>query len=281
MVEPELQHAHRLSADKQIVSKAEIPLKERFFPYFQREITALQEKMDGFAHESLVDSERAEVTDHCLAGIVWLSNEVNDAASYIPTYGQRVYAEVRRVNNITAWGSCSYLVKAIKALQEKLNETRTVFEPQSQLSFKTKQNAPSISLSDVATLATEGCRSIPGDRSPEHSIIVVSCRQFHMHNCTDDDVYISCSSNPIIEECSNVRLGRIPKAYALNHDHLDNQDHWNEVEDFKWIRPEPSRNWSLLGPGDVVPEEVWAEIVPGGPGWSLEDILHAIRLVKT
>ncbi|KAJ5413646.1 hypothetical protein N7509_000273 [Penicillium cosmopolitanum] len=362
MVEPELQHAHRLSADKQIVSKAEIPLKERFFPYFQREITALQEKMDGFAHESLVDGERAEVTDHCLAGIVWLSNEVNDAASYIPTYGQRVYAEVRRVNNITAWGSCSYLVKAIKALQDKLNETRTYprrplpryivyrvsanqsssdpstpfnepdkqrqewpeVEPTSFLGISPtevqaksqleSEPVPAFAASGVSSVSVENhhnlhimlpaldgnpyasltvkgvpeslliCGQVNGPAyitEVEHSIIVVSCRQFHMHNCTDDDVYISCSSNPIIEECSNVRLGRIPKAYALNHDHLDNQDHWNEVEDFKWIRPEPSRNWSLLGPGDVVPEEVWVEIVPGGPGWSLEDILHAIRLVKT
>jgi len=100
-----------------------------------------------------------------------------------------------------------------------------------------------------------------------------------MHNCTDVDVYINCSRNPIIEDCSNVRFGRIPKAYSLNHDHPDNQDHWNEAEDFKWARPEPSRNWSLLDPSDAVPEEVWAEIVPGGPGWSLEDIPHAITLV--
>jgi hypothetical protein len=41
MAEPEMQHAHRLSADNQIVSKAEIPLKERFFRYFQREITGI------------------------------------------------------------------------------------------------------------------------------------------------------------------------------------------------------------------------------------------------
>lgn len=403
MAELETQHAHRLSADNQIVSKAEIPLKECFFRYFQREITVLQEKIDGFADTTLVGGERADVTDHCRAGIVRLSNEVSDAASYVPTYDQRVYAE------------------AIKALQNKLNETCAVFEPRSQFSFKTKQNDFSISLSDAATLATEGHRSVPGYHFPgtssigssgnqtpndpstpfnepgnqrqerpeveptsfpgisptevlaksqvesepvpafaasgvssvsvdnhhnlhimlpasgststvpasitslrhciidmtiptadgkpyasltvkgvresllicgqvngpaymagvEHSIIVVSCRQFHMHHCTDVDVYISCSSNPIIEDCSNVRFGRIPKAYALNHDHLDHQDHWNEIEDFKWAKPEPSRNWSLLGPGDVVPEEVWAEIVPGGPGWSLEDILHAIKLVKT
>lgn len=48
----------------------------------------------------------------------------------------------------------------------------------------------------------------------EHSVIVVSCRQFRMHNCKDVDVYLSCSSNPIIEDCSNIRFGRIPKAYV-------------------------------------------------------------------
>jgi hypothetical protein len=48
----------------------------------------------------------------------------------------------------------------------------------------------------------------------EHSIIVVSCQQFRMHNCKNVDVYLSCSSNPIIEDCSNVRFGRIPKAYV-------------------------------------------------------------------
>lgn len=50
--------------------------------------------------------------------------------------------------------------------------------------------------------------------SVEHSVIVVSCRQFRMHKCEDVDVYLSCSSNPIIEDCSNIRFGRIPKAYV-------------------------------------------------------------------
>jgi len=48
----------------------------------------------------------------------------------------------------------------------------------------------------------------------EHSVIVVSCHQFRMHNCADVDVYLSCSSNPIIEDCTNIRFGRIPKAYV-------------------------------------------------------------------
>lgn len=48
----------------------------------------------------------------------------------------------------------------------------------------------------------------------DHSVMVVSSRQFRMHNCHGVDVYLSCSSNPIIENCSNIRFGRIPKAYV-------------------------------------------------------------------
>ncbi|KAJ5549160.1 hypothetical protein N7513_006394 [Penicillium frequentans] len=401
MAESEVQQVRRLSADNQTISKSDIPLKERFFRYFQHEITCLQDSMDRLVDTSLVGGERADATDHCLAGIVRLSNEVKDAASYIPTYDQRVYAE------------------AIKALQDKLTEIRASFEPRSKFSFKTKKNASAISLHDAATLAAQGRRSIPGYRSPgassvgssanhtpnypstplnepdkqqwerpeiaptsfpplfpgsndkaspdakphsgfaasgissvsvdnhhnlhimlpasgstanvpasitslrhcivdmsiptangkpyasmtirdvkqslllcnqtngpahitgvENSIIVVTCRQFRMHHCKDVDVYLSCSSNPIIEDCSNIRFGRIPKAHALDHDRPDHQDRWSQVEDFKWIKPEPSPNWSLLDPSDAIPEEVWTEIVPGGPGWSLDDILRAIKLVQ-
>jgi tubulin-specific chaperone C len=48
----------------------------------------------------------------------------------------------------------------------------------------------------------------------EHSVIVVSCRQFRMHKCSNIDVYLSCSSNPIIEDCSNIRFARIPRVYV-------------------------------------------------------------------
>ncbi|RMJ25111.1 Tubulin-specific chaperone c [Aspergillus sp. HF37] len=387
-------------ARNQTLLGSEIPLKDRFFRYFQHEITALQQQMDRLEDTSLVGGERTDATDHCLAGIARLSNEVKDAASYIPTYDQRIYAE------------------AIKALQDKLTETRAAVEPRAKFSFKTKKNASAISLSDAAEMAAQGRRGIPGYRSPgtssvtssegqtpnypstplnepdkallqkpelaptsvpsvtvgdteraeaeqkgsafaatsvssvtvnnhiglhimlpssgststvpaditslrhcvvdmsiptangkpyasltvkgvresllvcgqvdgpahitamENSVVVVSCRQFRMHSCADVDVYLSSSSNPIIEDCTNIRFTRIPRAYALDHLREDDQDRWSQVEDFKWIKPEPSPNWRLLNPDEVVPEEVWAEIVPGGPGWSLEDILRAIRLVK-
>lgn len=245
-------------------------------------------------------------------------------------------------------------LQAIKALQDKLSETRAAIAPRTKFSFKTKKNASALSLTDAAEIAAQGRRHIPGYRSPdgssrdssinptpnyastpvneveqqqlrpeiaptsspaileegkdsslleqksnsvhrptfsneasvsvnshyglhimlpatassssvpasitslrhcvvdmsipttngkpyasltvkgvkesllicgqvqgpahitgvEHSVVVVSCRQFRMHNCVDVDVYLSCSSNPIIEDCSNIRFGRIPKAYV-------------------------------------------------------------------
>lgn len=47
-----------------------------------------------------------------------------------------------------------------------------------------------------------------------NSIIVVNCRQFRMHDCKNVDVYLSSSSNPIIEDCVDIRFGRIPRAYV-------------------------------------------------------------------
>lgn len=68
---------------------------------------------------------------------------------------------------------------------------------------------------------------------------------------------------------------------TLDHDRLDAEDRWNLVEDFKWIKSEPSPNWSLLGPDSGVPEEVWTEIVPGGPCWSSDEILRAVNILKS
>lgn len=95
------------------IETTEVSLKERFFRYFQHEITgirvarttrtsnttdmastALQEQMARLADTALIGGERADATDHCLAGIARLSSEVKDASSYLPTYDQRTYAEV-------------------------------------------------------------------------------------------------------------------------------------------------------------------------------------------
>ncbi len=51
--------------------------------------------MDRIAGTAVVGGERADAVDHCLAGIARLSQEVKDAANYLPAYDQRTYAEVR------------------------------------------------------------------------------------------------------------------------------------------------------------------------------------------
>jgi len=57
-------------------------------------MSALQQQMERLADTALVGGERADATDHCLAGITRLSSEVKDASSYIPAYDQRTYGEV-------------------------------------------------------------------------------------------------------------------------------------------------------------------------------------------
>ena len=60
---------------------------------------------------------------------------------------------------------------------------------------------------------------------------------------------------------------------------LQENNQWDQVDDFKWLKATHSPNWSILPPEDSVANEVWRDIVPG-PSWSLEDILRATRVTK-
>lgn len=71
---------------------------DRFFRYFQHEVTALQEQISQLVTTSYSGGERTDAVDHCLAGIARLSHEVKDASSYLPGYDQKTYAEVSRFN---------------------------------------------------------------------------------------------------------------------------------------------------------------------------------------
>ncbi|OAX83370.1 hypothetical protein ACJ72_02261 [Emergomyces africanus] len=381
-------------------NKSEVSLKDRFFRYFQHEITALQEQMGRLGDTALIGGERADAIDHCLAGIARLSSEVKDASASIPPYDQRIYAD------------------AIKALQDKLAEVRASFAPRPKFSFKTARKNPSaISLADAAEIAAQGRRHIPGYRSNDnslqssanqspissstpvgdrlgphqqnvppslgtagpvgrpgdlhkedtdnknnstsagaspvsvsshtglhivlptsashaivpasimslehcvvdmsiptadgrpfaglvikevtesllvcglvngpthitgvkHSTIVVSCHQFRMHDCLDVDVYLSCSSKPIIEDCSDIRFGKIPEFYTPKSLDGAQPNFWDQAQDFKWIKVEQSPNWRIINESERVPEDVWATVGPGGPGVSVDAILKATKVIR-
>ena len=50
----------------------------------------------------------------------------------------------------------------------------------------------------------------------EGSVLVVTTRQFRMHDSKDCVVYLHCSSRPIIEECTDIRFTPIPETYVRN-----------------------------------------------------------------
>ncbi|ORY12022.1 tubulin-specific chaperone c [Clohesyomyces aquaticus] len=378
---------------------SEAGLKERFFRYFQHEVTALQEQMERLNKTSCAGSERNDAVDHCLAGIERLSHEVKDASSYIPAYDQRTYGQ------------------AIKALSEKLQNTRNSFAPPKKFQFKTARKNPSaISPSDAAELAQQKKLGVLGyksdtsnanssfaptpldkmspseekveqellraanQKSPEgadsssthdstssgtgtrqpsfsnttsvtisshtgahiilpvsashatssgavsnlrrcvvdlspatindggafatlmlknikdslivcgqvagaihitdvsNSVIVVACRQFRMHASKSTDVYLHSASRPIIEDCEGIRFASLPEKFTTPVlSGMPNQ--YDQIDDFKWLKLEPSPHFSLLPADQYIADRVWKDVVPGGHNVSLDDALKAVGLL--
>lgn len=56
------------------------------------------------------------------------------------------------------------------------------------------------------------------------------------------------------------------------------KNHWDEVDDFKWLKAEHSPNWSVLPAADLLQEDVWTKVVPGEPGVGLDDILKKLNI---
>ncbi|KAL1717593.1 tubulin binding cofactor C-domain-containing protein [Schizophyllum commune] len=74
------------------------------------------------------------------------------------------------------------------------------------------------------------------------SIVVVGCHQFRMHTSKAVDVYLSITSNPIIEHCSEIRFSPYPSALAPDAPSNGLQS----IQDFSHIRATPSPNWTRL-----------------------------------
>lgn len=111
----------------------------------------------------------------------------------------------------------------------------------------------------------------------ENSVLVVSCRQFRMHGSKNVDVYLHSSGRPIIEDCHNVRFAPLPETFVTAEiSQAANQ--WDQIDDFKWLKVEPSPNFSVLAESQRVKDEVWRDKVLGGDDGELDDIL---RVVKT
>jgi hypothetical protein len=164
----------------------------------------------------------------------------------------------------------------------------------------------------ILTGSVKGATHVTGMRN---CVIVASTGQLRMHQCEDVDVYLRCSSEPIIEHCKGMRFAPLPEHFVgshpsinfikpllkilhplLNHvlcfvsptqltppsqtsnfPSLSTPNRWNQVQDFQWIKAEHSPNWSILPESERVSEEVWRDVVPGSPKIGLGEIMKVVR----
>lgn len=156
-----------------------------------------------------------------------------------------------------------------------------------------KKGVPRVGAAPFGTLAIRnisGSLIIAGQvAGPAHitgvrdSVLVVNARQVRMHECANVTVYLWCGSHPIVEDCTGVRVAPLPAPFLKKgQDNGGASNQWDQVDDFGWLKAEPSPNWRRLGDGEAgkeedhqaLPEEFWTSTVKGGPSLSTEDILR-------
>nr|POF02292.1 tubulin-folding cofactor c [Quercus suber] len=106
-------------------------------------------------------------------------------------------------------------------------------------------------------------------------LVVVQSRQVRIHESRDCDMYLATSSRPIIEDCHAMRLAPLPRLYGgddVAEEEISGS--WRDVDDFKWLKNEPSPNWRVLAREERVTEEEWQRV----RGLGLEDVLQGLGL---
>ncbi|KAF9450024.1 hypothetical protein P691DRAFT_811265 [Macrolepiota fuliginosa MF-IS2] len=97
-------------------------------------------------------------------------------------------------------------------------------------------------------------------------VIVIGCHQFRMHTSTKVDAFLSLSSNPVIEDCHDVRFAPYPAllrpeqpgAESVSNEYPRGEFRADEsiktflvVQDFSHIRNTPSPNWIHMDQPDM------------------------------
>ncbi|KAK3385004.1 tubulin binding cofactor C-domain-containing protein [Podospora didyma] len=108
------------------------------------------------------------------------------------------------------------------------------------------------------------------------SVLVVVARQVRIHECENVDIYLHCTSHPIIEDCKGMRFAPAPEFYISEKDRQETNQ-WDQVDDFKWLKADHSPNWGVLEKEERISEDVWKS-VPGAPGVGVDDILKKVGL---
>lgn len=143
------------------------------------------------------------------------------------------------------------------------------------VSDMTSDSLQTLSLKDVS----ESIVICPKVSGPIHltnisrSIIAVNCRQFRMHGSFDCDIYLHCTSRPIIEDCSGIRFAPLNALVQLAEG-AEGLNLWSSIDDFKWLRADPSPNWSILPADSVLSEKDWTQITTGNDDTNPDTLLR-------
>ncbi|KAF8936013.1 tubulin binding cofactor C-domain-containing protein [Dissophora ornata] len=90
----------------------------------------------------------------------------------------------------------------------------------------------------------------------EGCVLIGACHQSRMHTSTNMDIYLHVTSEPIIEDCTDMRFAPYPYQDLLPADRLNRLfavaqlspevNYYDRVKDFNWLRQQKSPNWRLL-----------------------------------
>ncbi|OAQ32907.1 TBCC-domain-containing protein, partial [Linnemannia elongata AG-77] len=75
----------------------------------------------------------------------------------------------------------------------------------------------------------------------EGCTLIGACHQSRMHTSTNMDIYLHVTSEPIIEDCTDMRFAPYPPEKNL----------FDHVKDFNWLRQQQSPNWRLLDASEI------------------------------
>ena len=81
------------------------------------------------------------------------------------------------------------------------------------------------------------------------TIAFIGSRQLRIHDATKCQFYCRVASGPIIERCQAVEFAPL---LSSENDGKEDDNLWNKVEDFGWIKQEHSPNWSVIEEKDRV-----------------------------
>ncbi|KAI4711467.1 hypothetical protein J4E89_004032 [Alternaria sp. Ai002NY15] len=280
---------------------AESNLKETFYRQFNQDVATLRAQIENLSSVSTSGGERNEAIDNCLAGINRVALDVQDASSYLPAYDQRTYSEtIKRLSEKLSEVRNSFDPPkkfSFKNRRKDIAKPDTAPDTSSAKPSSTSEQTPPSQQqqqhdttqhdSSPSALSWKSHARITLPSSPhETSSPTVS----HLTHCIVDlsaptkanapfaALYLrSISSSLIItgQVAGAIHITDVSNSIITTPEIEQSPNQWDQIDDFKWLKAEPSPHFSLLPEAGRISEDAWNESIPGDENESPDDTLKA------